>query len=82
MIRYAWQACAAIYAWYSELLPSSKSDLTPSTEQHEDRIDRAVASGGAHSIKFTDACLREYVLNANPVDLLAAENVSERVGQS
>jgi hypothetical protein len=50
------------------------------TEDHEDLIDRAVAAGGAHSIKFTEACLREYALNPNPVYLVAARDVTERVG--
>ncbi len=42
--------------------------------------DRAVIAGGAHSIKFTEACLREYAINPNPVYLVAACDVTERVG--
>jgi len=78
--RYAWQACAAIYAWYSIQLPSFTEDMTPPAEQHEELIDRAVTAGGAHSIKFTEACLREYALNPSPVYLVAARDVPDRVG--
>lgn len=77
--RYAWQACAAIYAWYSTTPPST-SDLTPPTEDPETLIDRAVAAGGAHTIKFTEACLREYALHPKPVYLVAARDAAERVG--
>ena len=58
------------------------SEFTPPTEQHEYLIDRAVAASGAHSIKFTEACLREYALNPKPVYLAAAYDVAERVGGS
>ncbi len=78
--RYAWQGCAAIYAWYSEALPIPTPELTPPSEQPEDLIDRAVAASGAHSIKFTEACLREYALNPKPIYLRAAYDVAERVG--
>jgi hypothetical protein len=37
----------------------------------EDLIDRAVASGDEHAIKFTEACLREHALSPQPVFLTA-----------
>lgn len=77
---YAWQACAAIYSWYSTAsVPDDGSFGTP-PEGRDELIDRAVAAGGAHSIKFTEACLREYALNPSPVYLVAARDSSERVG--
>jgi hypothetical protein len=79
--KYAWQACAAIYSWYSVAPPLDTSELEVPTADQEELKDRAVAAGGAHSIKFTEACLREYALNPNPVYLAAARDVSERVGQ-
>jgi len=78
--RYAWQACAAIYAWYSTTPPPATADLTPPTEAPEALIDRAVVAGGAHTIKFTEACLREYALHPKPVYLVAARDAAERVG--
>ena len=78
--RYAWQACAAVYSWYSIVPAQNTSGFEAATEDQEDLIDRAVATGGAHSIKFTEACLREYSLNPNPVYLVAARDATERVG--
>ena len=78
--KYAWQACAGIYSWYSVAPPLDTSVLAVPTEDHEELKDRAVAAGGAHSIKFTEACLREYALNPKPVYLVAAGDVAERVG--
>lgn len=78
--RYAWQACAAIYAWYSAGPPPATSDLAPPPDDTDGLIDRAIAAGGAHTIKFTEACLREYALNPKPVYLAAARDVAERIG--
>ena len=78
--RHAWQACAAVYSWYSTVPAQDNSGLTKPIEEKEEIIDRAVAAGGAHSIKFTEACLREYALNPNPVYLAAARDAAERVG--
>jgi Questin oxidase-like len=79
--RYAWQACAGIFAWYSTTPPPSRSEFTRPTEAPATLIDRAVAAGGAHTIKFTEACLREYALNPRPVYLLAARDAADRVGR-
>ena len=78
--RYAWQACAAVYAWYSTIPVQDTSGMEAPAEDQEDIIDRAVAAGGAHTIKFTEACLREYALNPNPLNLMAARDATERVG--
>ena len=58
--RYAWQACAAVYSWYSTVPAQDNSGLAKPIEDKEELIDRAVSAGGAHSIKFTAACLSEY----------------------
>ena len=78
--RYAWQACAALYAWYATTSGPSSTTLAPITESHDTLIDRAIAAEGAHTIKFTEACLREYAINPKPVYLVAARDVAERVG--
>ena len=78
--RYAWQTCAAVYAWYSSVPPQDTSQFESLSEDRDELVDRAVAAGGAHSIKFTEACLREYALNPNPVYLVAARDAAERVG--
>jgi Questin oxidase-like len=79
--RYAWQACAGIYAWYSTMPAPAPSSFMLPPETPEALIDRAVAAGGAHTIKFTEACLREYALNPQPVYLVAARDAAERVGR-
>jgi Questin oxidase-like len=78
--RYAWQACAGIYAWYSTTPPPPPSAVTPPSEASETLIDRAIVAGGAHTIKFTEACLREYALNPQPVYLAAAYDAAQRLG--
>ena len=42
-------------------------------------IDRAISVGGPHTIKFTEACLREYDFNPKPVYLAAAWDATARV---
>ena len=79
--RYAWQACAAIYAWYATTPPPSTASLdTPPPEAPDVLLDRAVAAGGAHTIKFAEACWREYALNPQAVYLMAIRDAAERVG--
>ena len=78
--RYAWQTCAAVYAWYSTVPPQDTAGFEEPGVDRDELIDRAVAAGGAHSIKFTEACLREFALNPNPVYLVAARDAAERVG--
>ena len=78
--RYAWQACAAIYAWYDTTSGLLRAEPARPVEQADELIDRAVATGGPHTIKFTEACLREYALNPSPVYLAAARDAVERVG--
>ena len=78
--RYVWQACAAVYSWYSAAPARDTSGIEAPAEDHDELIDRAIAAGGAHSIKFAEACLREYSLNPKPVYLAAARDAAERVG--
>lgn len=76
--RYAWQACAAIYSWYM-LEDFGFARFEAPEADREDLIERAMANGDEHAIKFTEACLREYGLNPAPVYLAAAADVSERL---
>ena len=78
--RYGWQVCAAVYSWYATIPAQDTSGIEAPSEDHDELIDRAVAAGGAHTIKFTEACLREYALNSKPVYLAAARDAAERVG--
>jgi hypothetical protein len=78
--RYAWQACAGIYAWYATTPPPQPGTFAMPADDIETLVDRAIAARGAHSIKFTEACLREYALNPQTVYLAAAHDVATRVG--
>ncbi len=46
-------------------MPAVKGD-------RDDLVDRALATGDEHAIKFTEACLREYALNPKPLYLRQA----------
>ena len=79
--RYAWQACAAIYAWYATTTLPATTNVAPPTTEPDQLIDRAVVAGGAHTIKFTEVCLREYALAPLAIYLVAAYDAADRVGQ-
>ncbi len=76
-LRYAWQAGAALYAAFGST-PGGAPDAAPDGDI-DDLIDRAVATGDEHAIKFTEACLREHALNPKPVYLAAARDAVERL---
>ncbi len=78
LLRYGWQAAAAIYSGYGRTAEfGSFDDKAP---KREELIERAVANGDDHAIKFTEACLREYAANPQPVYLLAARDAIEKLG--
>lgn len=74
-LRYGWQASAALYAAMGE--SPHAGDVEAPDESTDDLIDRAVATGDEHAIKFTEACLREHALNPKPVYLAAAHHASK-----
>lgn len=74
--RYAWQAAAGLYAAFGTRPPSHEQPMAPSLNI-EDLIDRAVANGDEHAIKFTEACIHEHALNPKPVYLAAAAHALE-----
>ncbi len=73
--RYAWQACAAIHSRSHDPHDFQLPDTAPTREE---LIDRCVFSGDEHAIKFTEACLREYALNPDPVFLAGPLEISDR----
>ncbi len=77
-LRYAWQGAAALHSAFGGVVPAPAAGGAPPAR--DELIDRAVASGDEHAIKFTEACLREYALNPKPVYLLAAGHAVERLG--
>lgn len=77
MLRYGWQTAAALYSVFGT---GATDNLVEAKEiKRDDLIERAVASREEHSIKFTEACLREYAINPKTVYLEAARDAVERI---
>jgi hypothetical protein len=75
LLRYAWQAAAAVYATHTG------SERTPPAEAPSiaELAERAVRNGDEHAIKFTEACQREHRLDPRPVYLTAAAEAIARL---
>jgi hypothetical protein len=78
-MRYAWQACAAIYSAYGRADGATPAIVEPEDFDSEHLIDRAVASRDEHAIKFTEACLREYRISGDAAFIAAAEDAVVRL---
>lgn len=63
-LRYAWQSGCALYACFGT--SAMAEDIEPCTQNCELLIDRALANGDEHVIKFTAACLRRDALVPSP----------------
>jgi Questin oxidase-like len=77
LLRYAWQAAAAIYAVYVRDYGMPAMMTEPST--NDLLLEAAVDSGAAHAIKFAEACLREYKIRPQPIFLAAASDAVKRL---
>jgi len=73
LIRYAWQAAAALLASFGRE-PSFRGEVEPPRAEREALIDLALANGDDHAIKCTEACLGEHALFPSPVYLAAARH--------
>lgn len=78
--RYAWQSSAALYAAFASGPPRMGEIEAPAADA-DAIIDRAVASGDDHAIKFTEACLREHAIAASNAYLAAADDAVRRLTQ-
>jgi Questin oxidase-like len=74
-LRYAWQTGCGLYACYGSAAATAANPEF-SGESEENLIDRAVANGDEHVIKFTEACLSRYALDPAPAYLAAAHHVT------
>jgi hypothetical protein len=79
LLRHAWQGAAAIQAGLGGKLPRAAAP-SAAVFDHDELVDRAVATGDEHAIKFTEACLREHALDPKPVYLEAARDAVTRLG--
>jgi hypothetical protein len=79
VLRYGWQADAALYS----ALASDRTEPISDTSVHKgELIDRAVASGDEHAIKFAEACIREHAISPQPVYVVAAGDAAAKLTRS
>lgn len=77
VLRYGWQTAAGLLSISGNQISdraASSTDLS-----RDDLIERAVTSNEEHSIKFTEACIREAKVNPNPIYLRAANEAVRRL---
>ncbi len=78
LMRYAWQAAAALYVAMGDRPSQPLTDADPM--DRATLVDRAVANGDEHAIKLAEACLREDQIHPRPVYRLAAQDALSRLG--
>jgi hypothetical protein len=78
VMAYMWQSCAAMHAAYSFGASPAMPDEAGVFDE-DDLIDRAVAARDEHTIKFTEACLREHRLTGDPAFIAAVRDVVDRL---
>ena len=72
-LRYSWQSGCALYACFGG--GTAMAEEIEHREEDERRlVDRAVAHGDEHVIKFTEACLRRHALGPSPVYVSAVDS--------
>lgn len=79
LLRRGWQAGCALYACYGNgggIDPA----IAAAAEDPDSLIDRAVAHGDEHVIKFTEACLWRHQTAPSPVYIAAAAHVRTILG--
>jgi questin oxidase-like protein len=75
MVRYGWQASAALYATFGSALPNPDDVELPADV--DSLVDAAVAHGDEHAIKLTEACVREHAIRPSAAYLAAARRAIE-----
>ena len=79
LMRYAWQAAAALYVAMGERSGTRPAAGDPAPLAADVLVERAVSNGDEHAIKLTEACLREDALRPRPVYHLAARDALGRL---
>jgi hypothetical protein len=72
-LRYAWHTGCGLYACFGTT-PAIAGEVEPQDQDADGLIDRAVANGDEHVIKFTEACLRRHAITPPPVYLSAIDS--------
>src|ERR1700738_2715273 len=76
--RYAWQAGCGLYSCFGQDTATAV-DIEPSGADADELVERAIAHGDEHVIKFTEVCLHRHALRPSPVYLAAADHVSSMI---
>ncbi|HEX6882040.1 MAG TPA: questin oxidase family protein [Planctomycetota bacterium] len=74
--RRAWQAAAGLFVVYGV---SRGAEVAARPAERAALIAACVANGGAHSIKLTEACLREEAFSRDPILLAAARDAGQEL---
>lgn len=77
VIRYGWQTAAGLLSISGNQISDKAAKATDLSQ--DDLIERAATSNEEHSIKFTEACIREAKLNPIPIYLQAANEAVRRL---
>ena len=73
-LRYAWQSGCGLYACFGGDRAMAE-DIEPREADEDEIVDRSVAHGDEHVIKFTEACLHRHTFSPSPVYIAAAGHV-------
>jgi hypothetical protein len=76
--RYAWQAGCGLYSCFGQDTATAVN-IEPSDADADELVERAIAHGDEHVIKFTEVCLHRHALGPSPVYFAAADHVSSMI---
>jgi len=79
LLRYGWQAGCGLYACFGGETAVA-AEIAPAANDPEALIDRALANGDEHVIKFTEACLARHAMAPSPAFPAAAARVLALIG--
>jgi hypothetical protein len=74
-LRHAWQTGCGLYACYGSGAAMAE-DAEPQDEDWGALVERAIAHGDEHVVKFTEACLSRNAVAPSPVYAAAAKRIS------
>jgi len=79
-LRYAWQSGCGLYACFGGETAMAR-DVVPPEADEDELVERAIAHGDEHVIKFTEACLHRHRLDPSPIYLAAVDHVRGMIPQ-
>jgi hypothetical protein len=72
-LAYAWQSGCGLYACFGGSTAMAQK-IEPPEDDDDGLVDRAIANGDEHVIKFTEACLRRHALSPSPAYVAAIDS--------